>query len=431
MPVTLTSLEIENVKRVRAVAMPLGPGLTVIGGDNGQGKTTILDAIAYALGGEKRRPTNLQHEGGLAPARIDITLSNGLHVERAGKNAALKVTDPSGARQGQRLLDAFVEELALDLPKFLAMSDRDKAAVLLRILGIGDKLAALDREEKALYDERTTTGRVADQKAKYAAELPEHHDVPEIPVSAADLVRESQAVMARNAERQAARNRIRELQAAHGRAEANVLALSQRIADLQNQLAKAQDEVAAALDALNDAKLPVDSDESTADIQRRMDELETVNAKVRQNLDKAKATEEARDLATAYGALTAKIEDVRTRRAALLDGAGMPLPGLSVEGGALTYRGKAWDCMAKSEQIKAAVAIVRKLRPECGFVLIDELECLDTTQLAAFGAWLEAEGLQAITTRVSRGDECTFVIEDGAIATGTAPAAEELNLAKW
>ncbi len=36
---------------------------------------------------------------------------------------------------------------------------------------------------------------------------------------------------------------------------------------------------------------------------------------------------------------------------------------------------------------------------------------LDT--LKEFGNWLEEEGLQAIATRVSTGDECSIIIEDG------------------
>lgn len=36
-----------------------------------------------------------------------------------------------------------------------------------------------------------------------------------------------------------------------------------------------------------------------------------------------------------------------------------------------------------------------------------------------FGQWLEAEGLQAIATRVSTGDECSVIIEDGTVAAAT------------
>ena len=52
--IKINKLEIENVKRVKAVKVePSQNGLTVIGGRNKQGKTSVLDAIAWALGGER------------------------------------------------------------------------------------------------------------------------------------------------------------------------------------------------------------------------------------------------------------------------------------------------------------------------------------------------------------------------------------------
>ena len=54
MSVKITSLEVENVKRVKAVQLaPSENGLTIIGGNNGQGKTSVLDSIAWALGGDR------------------------------------------------------------------------------------------------------------------------------------------------------------------------------------------------------------------------------------------------------------------------------------------------------------------------------------------------------------------------------------------
>ena len=64
-----------------------------------------------------------------------IVLTNGIVVERKGKNSALKVTDPSGMKAGQKLLDDFIEELALNLPKFLHMDAKGKADVLAFHLG--------------------------------------------------------------------------------------------------------------------------------------------------------------------------------------------------------------------------------------------------------------------------------------------------------
>ena len=91
----------------------------------------------------------------------------------------------------------------------------------------------------------------------------------------------------------------------------------------------------------------------------------------------------------------------------------MPLEGLSVDDGELLYLGQRWDNMSGSQQLQVATAIVRKLKPECGFVLIDKLEQMDQVTLQEFGEWLKREGLQAIATRVSTGDECSIIIEDG------------------
>ena len=123
MTLKINHLEIENVKRVKAVRLePTQNGLTVIGGKNGQGKTSVLDAIAWALGGDKFKPSTPEREGSMVPPSLKITLSNGLIVERSGKNSSLKVIDPQGNKAGQQLLNEFVEQLALDLPKFMRSS---------------------------------------------------------------------------------------------------------------------------------------------------------------------------------------------------------------------------------------------------------------------------------------------------------------------
>ena len=146
MAMKINKLEIENVKRVKAVKIePTANGLTIIGGNNNQGKTSVLDAIAWALGGDKYRPSQAQREGSALPPNLHIVMNNGLVVERKGKNSTLKVTDPQGQKAGQQLLNEFVEQLALDLPKFMEASDKEKAGILLNIIGVGDQLAQLEK----------------------------------------------------------------------------------------------------------------------------------------------------------------------------------------------------------------------------------------------------------------------------------------------
>ena len=127
----INRLEIENVKRIHAVMIePSKDGLTIIGGKNRQGKSSVLDAIAWALGGNKYKPTQAANADSTIPPRLKVIMDNGLVVERKGKNSDLKVTDPEGQKGGQQLLDSFVEELAINLPKKRTPSCRSSVSVL-------------------------------------------------------------------------------------------------------------------------------------------------------------------------------------------------------------------------------------------------------------------------------------------------------------
>ena len=414
MSMKINKLEIENVKRVKAVKIePTANGLTIIGGKNNQGKTSVLDAIAWALGGDWYRPSQAQREGSVIPPNLHIVMNNGLIVERRGKNSDLKVTDPNGKKAGQQLLNEFVEQLALDLPKFMEASSREKAQTLLQIIGVSPRLAELERQEKELYNERTYIGRTADQKEKYAKEQPYYPEVPSVPVSASELIRQQQEILAQNGENQRKRERRHQLEQEYQSVTEQIQALLAKQGQLEADLKIAR-ETSEGL-----------TDRSTAELEENISNIEEINRKVRANLDKDKAEEDAKGYREQYKRLTAQIEEIRSQKTDLLKEADLPLPGLGVEDGELVYHGQKWDNMSGSEQLKVSTAIVRRLNPECGFVLLDKLEQMDLDTLHEFGQWLEQEGLQAIATRVSTGGECSLIIEDGYVAGQEHPAAEE------
>jgi len=400
--IKINKLEIENVKRVKAVKIePTANGLTIVGGKNNQGKTSVLDAIAWALGGNAYRPSEAQREGSVIPPTLHLTMSNGLVVERKGKNSDLKVIDPTGQKGGQQLLNEFVEQLALDLPKFMQSTNKEKANTLLQIIGVGNQLVELERQETEIYNQRHAIGQIADQKKKYAKEQPYHPDAPKDLISASDLIKQQQDILARNGENQRKRQ--------------NLQNISDKVNRLSNQIAALQRELDAAIE---DQKIALKSaidlhDESTAELEENIANIEQINVKVRANLDKDKAEQDSLEYANQYATLTTQLDNVRQAKIDLLKGADLPLPGLSVVDGELTYNGHKWDNMSGSDQLKVSVAIVRKLNPKCGFVLMDKLEQMDMDTLTEFGSWLEAESLQAIATRVSTGDECSIIIEDG------------------
>lgn len=400
--IKINKLEIENVKRVRAVqVVPSEKGLTVLGGKNNQGKTSVLDSIAWALGGKKYQPSNPRREGSVTPPSLRVELSNGLIVERKGKNSDLKVIDPSGNKAGQTLLDSFVEELALDLPKFMEATSKEKARTLLEIIGVGDKLFELDNLENKLYQERLAIGKIADTKKKHAQEMPRHEGVPEKLISASDLIKQQQDILARNAEKERKRRNLAHLEDENKR-------LKEILQDYQTKLEANENDLVEARKSALDLH-----DESTVELEANIAKIDEINAKIRINLEKDQAEQEAEYYGQQYKDLNEEIDAIRKERLDLLKGADLPLPGLSVVDGELTFNDQHWDNMSGSEQLRVATAIVRKLKPECGFVLIDKLEQMDVDTMKEFGKWLEQEDLQAIATRVSSGDECQIIIEDG------------------
>lgn len=418
MPVKINTLEVENVKRIRAVQLaPAENGLTLIGGNNNQGKTSVLDSICWLLGGKKFEPTNAKREGALIEPVLRARLSNGLIVERKGKNAALKVIDSQGNRSGQALLDNFISELALNLPKFMQASDKEKADTLLQIIGVGEQLTQMEQEEKRLYDQRTAIGQIAQQKAKYAAELVRWDNIPDTPISASELILQQQEILARNGENQRKRQQLNMLTDRKHQLAERIAMLRQQLQDIMKEYEQIVADEETAMKTVAELQ-----DASTAELEMSIANIDKINVKIRDNMNKAAAEAEAKGYADQYEELTDRIEAIRKAKRDLLLGADLPLPGLSVEQGRLLYNSKAWDCMSGSEQLRVATAIVRKLNPNCGFVLLDKLEQMDMQTLAEFGAWLEAEGLQAIATRVSTGDECSIIIEDGLAVPNETPA---------
>ena len=402
MSIKINKLEIENVKRVKAVKIePTQDGLTVIGGKNGQGKTSVLDSIAWALGGDKYRPADAKNKESVLPPTLKVVLSNGLVVERKGKNSDLKITDPSGKKSGQTLLDSFVSKLALDLPKFMESTGKEKAKTLLQIIGVEEELEKLDKEEQELYQQRLLLGRDVEKKKALAAELQYYPDVPKDLMSPSELIKKQQEILARNGQREQWRRDYDRILDEIEKVEKIIEQNKERLVELKEKAKQAE-------------KSPKELEmESTAELEENIRNMDEINTKIRANQEKERADQIAKESQAMYDDLTIKIEDIRKNKIDLLEGADLPLEGLSVRDGELTYKDFTWDDMSSSEQLRVATAIVRKLNPECGFVLIDKLEQMDIDTMNDFGKWLENEGLQAIATRVSTGDECSLIISDG------------------
>ena len=185
----------------------------------------------------------------------------------------------------------------------------------------------LEREEQEKYNERLTIGRIADQKEKYAKEQPAYNDAPVELVSASDLIKKQQDILAQNGENQRKRERLHQLEQE-----------DQRLMEQIQELLKKQEAVRADLSIarMNAKDL---EDQSTAELERSISDIEEINRKVRANLDKEKAEDDAREYRRQYDQLSKQLDETRDAKNELLKSAELPLPELSIKEGRAGLQG--------------------------------------------------------------------------------------------
>ncbi|HUB09425.1 MAG TPA: AAA family ATPase, partial [Myxococcales bacterium] len=223
-----------NFKRLVEIQIECAETVLTISGKNAQGKSSILDAIAAALGGEKLCPDHPIRKGEKS-ALARVTLSDGLVAERRWEQlkdgrvkTKLEVRDPSGRSlpSPQHVLDRLVGSLSFD-PEAFARAEPKKQLELLRAV-TGINLAELDTKRSDLFAERTEVNRevkAAESAVLDLADLPP----PGEPVAVAELLEEQRAAITAHEQRRA-------LVRAAADARATAEQLSTSIGDLKKRL---------------------------------------------------------------------------------------------------------------------------------------------------------------------------------------------------
>ena len=109
----IVQLQAENVKRLKAVEIKPDGSLVVVRGENGEGKTSLLDSIAMAFGGKNAQPA-MPIRRGEDHARVCVELED-MIVERrwtADDKTYLEVRSKEGAKfpSPQAMLDKLKAE---------------------------------------------------------------------------------------------------------------------------------------------------------------------------------------------------------------------------------------------------------------------------------------------------------------------------------
>jgi len=421
--VKIKAFVVDNFKRVKHVECALeDSGLTLLGGANDSGKTSNLDAVALALGGNRFKPSETKNRKSKKDPYLKVSLSNGLIVERKGKNSTLKVTTEDGLSGGQAILDKVIGTIALDLPKFLHGNDKDRLSIFLEAVGNRDELNKIAEERKAAYEQRRDINRDAKTLESQIDGIFIPDGTPDKEVDVSALAAEVKAISQRNNELSSKQTDVATTPHEIKAAELRAADIESRVADLKREMENLQDvakgeiKEAKRLQAEYDREKhilnqkPEDDTALVNEINSASDINKAVGEKARLSIKK----DELSDLNLKSAQLTQTITDCHMKRQELFDGAALPIDGLDItEDGKLAYKGDQWDCMSSSDKRIVAAAIASAVKPECGFVLVDKLEELDDAKLEGFKTWLVEHDLQALGTIVGDRGGCALIIEDG------------------
>ncbi|HEY6005345.1 MAG TPA: AAA family ATPase [Anaeromyxobacter sp.] len=432
----IVRLEAENFKKLVAVEIAPEGGVVEIRGANGAGKSSVLDSIAAAIGGEKLCPAQPIRRGAKG-ARVEVELDEDLVIERrwtAAGGSRLEVRSKDGLKHSspQKLLDGLVGKLTFDPLAFLREVPTRQAEILRQLVGID--FGPLEEKRRKLYDARTIANRQVSQlKARLAGrpEIAVTSDVPAEPVSAAELIaeqqRRSEQLTANNIERQSleiARNVFRAAKQAHeaakaetARARAALEAAERREAETGEALRK-QSEHGQVLQA----KVAELVDPDMGEIPEKLRKLESVNELIRLRHQRALLAGElaaAEEEAQKFDFEIAKID---AQKQGTLEQAKFPIDGLGFTDVGVTLNGLPLEQASSAEQLRVSLAMGAALNPKLRVLLVHDGSLLDEKSLQLVASFAEKAGMQVWLEVVSPGG-AGVVIEDGHVQGAEKEAA--------
>ncbi len=426
-PRRLLSLEIENVLRVRCVRLEFDPkgGLTIIGGRNGAGKTSTLKALEYVFAGKRALGDEPLRRGATKGHVIveldDMTVRR--DFSRKGRTD-LKVEAKDGTRfaSPQAMLERLVDHFAFDPLAFTNLPPAKQADWLRELLGID--FTELDAKRETHYTQRTMMGRDRDSLKGQLDGLPFHEDVPEEPVVVTELIGKRDKLSELNVENAVQRTRLKHLS---GAGEVAVKGIADRTADVAaaaNALHRAKAQLSKTIEqaqelqeniAVEQQKVDRLVDHDLTGITTAIEKVEQTNALVRANEARDNVTKRYLEADKAYGELSNSIAKIDRIKAELLAKADFPIPGLGFSEIGLTLNGFEFSAAGGAEQLEVAMAIGIRAAGDLRLVTIDKGEQLDAKSLEIVRKMADDAGAYVLMSRVSEGDECTVIIEDGEI----------------
>lgn len=423
----IVELQVENVKRIVAVEIKPVGNVIEIRGKNGAGKTSVLDAIAMLLGGEKLCPPKPIRDG---QNRASATANLGeLRATRiwTKKGSYLSIADLDGTkkRAPQAILDKLVGDLTFDPLEFSRKTADQQRATLIQMTGIQeflDKLA--EAAETVGANRREWKGEVKRLQGAVdtAPDVPE--DTPPNTVNVAELTNELADAERTNrkneTDRSTLRSALEKRQRQWDALDENTVSLNglkDRVKELGELIVTQTQEYEAAIvetDALGKCVNALQEVDTWA-IRDRINSAADVNQCIAERKQVAKWADELKHATGQVTGHTTEIERLRAERVTCIAGASYPIDGLAVTEDGVTFQGIPFSQCASSEQLRVSTAIAMSLNPKLRVLLVRDGSLLDDEHLKALYELVEANDYQLWIERVGEDGDASVTIEEGQV----------------
>lgn len=427
----IVRLKVANVMRIKAAEVKPDGNLIVVGGKNGEGKTSLIQSIAMALGGADAAPPEPIRQG---EERAEVVLElEDLVITRTftAKGSYLKVSAKDGAVYPgpQKILDKLVGKLTFDPLAFSRMPAKQQAETL-RVLAALD-FGSADAARAEYYAERTAVNREAKAAFSRADDAPRHADAPEVGVSITGLTDELERAEVQNAQNAAHLERLKDIEADGAVLEKEVDMLGAKIRELQEEVDEHETMRAGLKARWTDQTKLVNSlkDIDTTAIKQGIREAEGVNRQVRENAARKALYEDFKAKDKQAAELTERMDKIDEDKAKALREAKLPIEGLGLSTAGVTFGGLPFEQCSSAEQLRISVAMGMAMNPDLRILMIRDGSLLDKDSRAQVAAMAKDGDYQIWLEVATDGPEGTSVyIEDGMIVGAETPETEAASV---
>jgi len=420
----IQELHIEAVKRIKVVDITCDANedIITIGGNNAQGKTSVLDSIMYALAGGKTIPDKPVRDGEES-AKIVLDIGDFIITRTMrGSKSSVKVETKDGMspKQPQATLTKLCGPIAFDPLEFARMKPKEQLSTLRTLLGVDT--SELDAEIQSTFNKRAEVNKEGVrlkgefESIVFEPDL-EHVDVKALTVeiekaSTHNLLKGQAGVTLSGIQKG-----LRDLEESDELSNGRIEKLKTEIADMESHIEKNAVLRSGLLnDKLEVEKFIEEFKEVDVEVLReKVAKAEEVNDNVRKQKESEIAAAKLESQRGTSKVLGDKLEVLRAKKDHALSSIEYPIDGLTMGDDGLLWNGQPFEQASSAESTQVSVALGMANNPKLRVMLIRDGSLLDGSTMESIREMAKGKDYQIWIERVGTSDDNSIIIEDGEV----------------